>query len=109
MGFGIIKTIPARDGQAHIESLYDGSRTTFEFHMSGKPSKVKAGNYAYTIFNDQLVGRLQITALTGGAVNPKSGRPRTLIMVACFGERLSELIPHKGHLGTSYYDGADWP
>ena len=109
MSFGITKTIPAKDGQVHVDSLYDGSRATFEFHMAGKPSKLKVGNYVYTIFNDQLVGRLQILALISGAINPKSGRPRTLITVACPGERLAEPIPRKGHRGTRYYDGADWP
>ena len=109
MSFGITKTIPAKDGQVHVDSLYDGSRPDFEFHMAGTPSKLEVGNYVYTIFNDQLVGRLQITALTGGAVNPKSGRPRTLITVACPGEQLPKPIPRKGHRGTRYYDGTDWP
>ena len=108
MSFGITKTIPASRGDAGIDSLYDGSRPEFEFHMAGKPSKLKVGDFVYTIFNDQLRGRLLITELIGGGVNPNSGRPRTLIMVACPGEKLPTPIPRKGHRGTRYYDGADW-
>lgn len=109
MSFGITKTIPASRGQKGIDSLYDGSLSEFEFHMAGKPSKLNVGDYVYTIFNDQLVGRLKIMELIGGAVNPSSGKPRTLIMVACPGERLDTAVPRKGHRGTRYYDGADWP
>ncbi|MCA9993695.1 MAG: hypothetical protein KDE29_22085 [Anaerolineales bacterium] len=109
MSFGITKTIPAGRGPAGVEVLYDGSLTEFEFHMAGKPSKLKVGDYVYTIFNDQLVGRCRITALIGGTVNPDSGKPRTLVMVACPGERLAVPIPRQGHRGTRYYDGADWP
>ena len=109
MSFGISKTIPASRGQAGIDSLYDGSLTEFEFHIAGTPSKLKEGDYVYTIFNDRLVGRCRITGFVGGATNPKSGRPRTLIMVECPGERLPESIPRKGHRGTRYFDGADWP
>ena len=108
MSFGITKTIPASRGDDGIESLFDGSRAEFEFHMAGTPSKLKVGDFVYTIFNDQLRGRLRITELVGGAVNPKSGRPRTLIMVECPGEKLAIPIPRKGHRGTRYYDGADW-
>ena len=108
MSFGITKTIPAGRGQAGVDSLYDGSLTEFEFHMAGKPSKLNVGDYVYTIFNDQLVGRLKIKELIGGAVNPNSGKPRTLIMVTCPGERLDASIPRKGHRGTRYYDGAEW-
>ena len=109
MSFGITKTVPAPFGQDGLDSLYDGRRTEFEFHMAGKPSKLNAGDFVYTIFQDQLIGRLQIKALIGGAVNPNSGKPRTLIMVACPGEKLAAPIPRKGHRGTRYYDGADWP
>ena len=109
MRFGITKTIPASRGQEGVDSLYDGSRSEFEFHMAGSPSKLKVGDFVYTIFKDELIGRLPITEFIGGAKNPKSGRPRTLIMVACPGERLSTPIPRKGHRGTRYYDGADWP
>lgn len=109
MSFGITKTIPAKRGEAGVNVLYDGSLTEFEFHMAGKPSKLNVGDYVYTIFNDQLVGRLPIKELIGGAVNPNSGRPRTLIMVSCPGERLETPFPRKGHRGTRYYDGADWP
>lgn len=109
MSFGITKTIPAKRGQEGIDSLYDGSLQEFEFHMAGKPSKLNVGDYVYTIFNDELVGRLQIKELIGGATNPDSGKPRTLVMVACPGERLAQPIPRQGHRGTRYYDGADWP
>ena len=108
MSFGITKTIPASRGDAGIDSLYDGSLSEFEFHMAGKPSKLKVGGFVYTIFNDQLRGRLRITELIGGATNPNSGRPRTLIMVECPGEKIATPIPRKGHRGTRYYDGADW-
>ena len=94
---------------AEIDALYDGTLTEFEFHMAGKPSKLAVGDYVYTIHKDQLIGRLLITELIGGAVNPGSGRPRTLVMVACPGERLGSPIPRPGHRGTRYYDGADWP
>ncbi|MCA9952445.1 MAG: hypothetical protein KDE48_22500 [Anaerolineales bacterium] len=109
MSFGITKTIPAKDGPAAVNSLYDGSIDSFEFHMAGKPSRLNVGDYVYTITNDELVGRLEITELIGGAINPSSGKPRTLIMVKCPGERLANPVARKGHRGTRYYDGADWP
>lgn len=110
MGFGITKTIPAKEGIERIDSLYDGSLREYEFHMAGTPSKLKVGHYIYTIFNDQLHGRLKIKKMIGGAVNnPKSGKARTLLIVEAPGERLLETIPKKGHRGTRYYDGADWP
>ncbi len=109
MSFGITKTIPAKRGIAGANALYDGTLAEFEFHMAGKPSKLKVGDYVYTIFNDQLIGRLQIKELIGGVVNPDSGKPRTLIIVACPGERLHKPIPRQGHRGTRYYDGAEWP
>ena len=109
MNFGITKTIPASDGQEAVDALYDGSLAEFEFHMAGTPSKLNAGDYVYTIFGDQLIGRLRIKELIPGAVNPKSGKPRTLIMVAAPGERLAIPVPKKGHRGTRYTDGEDWP
>jgi hypothetical protein len=109
MSFGITKTIPAGDGIEALESLYDGTLTEFEFHMAGKPSKLKVGDYVYTIFNDELRGRLRIKELIGGATNPQSGKPRTLILVEAPGERLSQPTPKQGHRGTRYYDGAEWP
>jgi hypothetical protein len=109
MSFGITKTIPAKEGIESLNALYDGSISEFEFHMAGKPSKLNVDDYVYTIFDDQLYGRLKIKELVGGAVNPKSGKPRTLILVEAPGERLSEPVPKKGHRGTRYYDGADWP
>jgi hypothetical protein len=109
MSFGITKTIPAKEGQEALNALYDGSLAEYEFHMAGQPSKLNVGDFVYTIFEDQLHGRLKVKALIGGAVNPASGKPRTLIMVQCPGERLAQPVPKKGHRGTRYYDGADWP
>ncbi|MCB0000897.1 MAG: hypothetical protein KDE56_34280 [Anaerolineales bacterium] len=109
MSFGITKTIPSQEGMEFVDSLYDGSRSEYEFHMAGKPSKLQVGDYVYTIFNDQLIGRLRITRLVGDAVNPDSGKPRTLIYVAAPGERLTTPIARAGHRGTRYYDGVDWP
>ena len=109
MKSGITKTLPLSRLQQEIDALYDGSLNTFEFHMAGKPSKLEVGDYVYTIYKNELIGRLQIQELIGGAVNPSSGRPRTLIMVACPGERLESPVPRQGHRGTRYYDGADWP
>ncbi|KAA3645699.1 MAG: hypothetical protein DWQ07_12230 [Chloroflexi bacterium] len=109
MSFGISKTIPASQGEAALESLYDGSVKEFEFHMAGSPSKLEEGHYVYTIYNDQMHGRCKITRLVGGAVNPSSGKPRTLIYVACPGERLDKPIAMKGHRGTRYQEGEFWP
>lgn len=109
MTFGITKTIPAQDGIETVNALYDGSLSEFEFHMAGNPSRLKPGDYVYTIFNDELHGRLKIKQLIPGATNPDSGKPRTLILVEAPGERLPVPIPKKGHRGTRYYDGADWP
>lgn len=109
MSFGITKTIPAQDGIETVNSLYDGSRSEYEFHMAGKPSKLKVGDYVYTIFDDQLYGRLKVKQLIEGAINPESGQPRTLIIVAAPGERLPTPIPKKGHRGTRYTDGTEWP
>ena len=77
--------------------------------MAGTPSKLEVGHYVYTIFEDQLIGRLRINALIPGAVNPKSGKPRTLIMVTAPGERLATPVPKKGHRGTRYTEGEEWP
>lgn len=109
MSFGITKTIPAQRGREAAEALFDGTLDEFEFHMAGKPSKLNVGDYVYTIYNDEIIGRCRITALEGGAINPDSGKPRTLITVACPGERLEMAVPRQGHRGTRYYDGADWP
>jgi hypothetical protein len=109
MTFGITKTIPAQDGLETLNALYDGSLAEYEFHMAGAPSRLKVGDYVYTIFNDELHGRLKIKQLIPGATNPDSGKPRTLILVEAPGERLSNPIPKQGHRGTRYYDGADWP
>ncbi len=107
MNFGVTKTVPAKAGMNVLNSMYDGTLKEYEFHMAGKPSRLNVGDYVYTIFGDQLHGRLKIKDLVGGAVNPKSGKPRTLIIVEAPGERLPMPIARKGHRGTQYYDGAD--
>ncbi|MBM88143.1 MAG: hypothetical protein CMQ41_16570 [Gammaproteobacteria bacterium] len=108
MSSGITKTIPVTRGEEGLDSLYNGIMKEFEFHMAGNPSKLKVGDFVYTIFKDELRGRLEITHIIPGAKNPKSGRPRTLIMVKCPGEKIKEIITQKGHRGTRYYDGAGW-
>ena len=92
MSFGITKTIPSGDGPEAVDTLYDGSISEFEFHMAGKPSKLSVGNYVYTIFHDQLVGRCQIERIEVGAVNPKSSKPRTLIYVRAPGEPSAKIF-----------------
>lgn len=109
MSFGITKTIPASEGSERVNALYDGSVLEAEFHMAGKPSKLEPGHFVYTIFNHKIIGRLKITRLESGAVNPKSGKPRTLVYVEAPGERLENPIPRRSHQGTRYYDGAEWP
>ncbi|MFP6808564.1 MAG: hypothetical protein VB957_15515 [Pseudomonadales bacterium] len=106
---GITKTIPASAGEDRLNSLYDSSISEYEFHMAGTPSRLAVGDYVYTIFGDMLHGRMKISRLEGGAVHPKSGKPRTLIFVSAPGERLRQPFEQKGHRGTRYYDGADWP
>ena len=110
MSFGITKTIPANSGIETLDSLYDGSRQEYEFHMAGKePTRLAIGDYVYTIFGDYLYGRLKIRKFITGVVNPNSGKPRILIIVEAPGERLATAIPKKGHRGTRYTDGQDWP
>lgn len=109
MSWGITKTVPKEDGWETVESLYDGSRSEYEFHMAGTPKRLSEGDYVYTVFEDRLYGRLPIVQIIPGATNPDSGKPRTRILVEAPGERLAEPIPRKGHQGTRYYDGADWP
>ena len=110
MSFGISKTIPAKAGVAALDSLYDGSLKEFEFHMAGsEPKRLKLGDYVYTIFNDQLHGRLKIKKFITGASNPDSGKPRILVIVEAPGERLQQPVPKRGHRGTRYTDGEDWP
>lgn len=108
MSFGITKTLPQKEGPQAAEDLYSVAGE-YEFHMAGKPSKLEVGHYVYTIWQDEIIGRLPIVRLEGGAVNPSSGRPRTLIYVRTPGERLAAPIPRAGHRGTRYYDGAEWP
>jgi len=108
MSFGITKTIPQKESQEAVDKLYDGSVSEFEFHKAGGPARLSVGDYVYTIYHHQILGRLKITHFVEGATNPKSGRPRTLIYVACPGERLANPIAKKGHQGTRYYDGDGW-
>jgi len=56
MSFGITKTIPKKEGIEHVNTLYDGTLSEFEFHMAGNNPKVSAGDYVYTIFEHQMVG-----------------------------------------------------
>lgn len=105
---GITKTIPQTDGIETVESLYDGSVREYEFHMAGTPSRLDVGDYVYTIWDDTVVGRCRITRIEGGAVNPSSGKPRSLIFVETPGERAKKPYPRKGHRGTRYYDGEGW-
>ena len=109
MRFGITKTVPSEVGMDALNALYDGTFREYEFHMAGKPSRLAVGDYVYTIFKDKLYGRLKIKELIEGEVNPESGKPRTLIIVAAPGERLKSPIPRRGHRGTRYYDGTGWP
>ena len=90
MSFGITKTIPQKESQADVDKLYDGSLSEFEFHKAGGPAKLNVGDYVYTIYHNQLIGRLKITRFVEGATNPASGKPRTLVYVACPGERLEK-------------------
>lgn len=108
MSFGITKTIPASRGDEGIDALYDGSLQEFEFHMAGKPSKLSVGDFVYTIFKDELRGRLKITELILGATNPNSGKARTLVMVQCPREKVGKPTALKGHRGTRYCDGVIW-
>ena len=108
MDFGITKTIPAAAGREVLDSLYDGSRSEFEFHMAGKPSRLDVGDYVYTIWQDMVVGRCQIIRIEIGAVNPASGKPRSLIFVKTPGEKLAKPYARQGHRGTRYYDGEGW-
>ena len=105
---GISKTIPQKHGIEAVEALYEGRKGEFEFHMAGKPSKLKVGDYVYTIWDNMLIGRLVITRIDTGAVNPNSGKPRSLIYVATPGERIAKPVHRQGHRGTRYYDGVDW-
>ncbi len=109
MSFGITKTIPAGESRSHIDALYDGSISQHEFHMAGTPARLHVGDFVYTIYHNELIGRLRIKHIEAGAVNPKSGKPRTLIIVEAPGDRLPLPIPKQGHQGTRYTDGADWP
>ncbi|MBT3391570.1 MAG: hypothetical protein HN413_14315 [Chloroflexi bacterium] len=105
---GITKTIPQKDGIEAVEALYAGASGEFEFHMAGKPSRLNIGDYVYTIWQDMVVGRCQVTRIEHGAVNPDSGKPRSLIFVKTPGEKLEKAYSRKGHRGTRYYDGEGW-
>ena len=103
---GITKTIPKSQGIERIDQLYS-LPGEFEFHMAGSPTRLKTGEYVYTIFNNLLYGRLRIIRLEPGHINPKSGKPRTLIFVVTPGDQLPEPVPHKGHRGTRYFAATD--
>ncbi len=105
---GITKTIPQKHGQDAVDSLFDGVAGEFEFHMAGTPSRLVVGDFVYAIWKDMLVGRLEIIRIETGAVNPKSGKPRSLIFVKTPGQRIGLPVPRQGHRGTRYYDGVDW-
>ena len=109
MSFGISKTIPHEVGIKTLADLYGGTAGEYEFHMAGEPSRLKVGDYVYTILDNQLVGRCKIVRFVGGAFNPDSAKPRTLIYVSTPGERLAQPIPLQGHRGTRYFDGSGWP
>ncbi|MCP4141082.1 MAG: hypothetical protein GY755_12505 [Chloroflexi bacterium] len=105
---GITKTIPQKEGIEALEVLYDGPVGEYEFHMAGKPSRLNVGDYVYTIWQDMMVGRCQITRIEFGSVNPNSGKPRSLIFVKTPGEKCEKPYPYKGHRGTRYYKGESW-
>ncbi len=108
---GITKTIPKGEGAEAFERLYDGSISEFEFHMAGKAQspRLNVGDYVFTIFDHHIRGRCKITKFIAGHTNPKSGKPRVLVMVECPGEKLDIPIPRRGHQGTRYWDGDEWP
>ena len=105
---GITKTVPQKKGEQAVNQLYDGSMTEFEFHMRGKPGKLDVGDYVYTIWQNELVGRCQVTRIVLNVRNPETDKVQTLIYVSCPGERLGTPIPYDGHRGTRYYKGPDW-
>ena len=81
MNFGITKTVPAKAGIEYLESLYDGSRKEAEFHMAGvEPKRLKVGDYVYTIFDNQLRGRLRIKKFVT-RVSEKSSSGSTITAV----------------------------
>lgn len=105
---GITKTIPRKRGIAAVDALYSGVEGEFEFHMAGTPSRLFVGDYIYTIWEDMIVGRCQITRIESGFVNPESGAPRSLLFVRTPGEMAKVPYPRTGHRGTRYYDGKGW-
>lgn len=105
---GITKTIPQTRGVEAVEALYAGPPGEFEFHMAGKPARLDVGDYVYTIWEDQVVGRCEILRIESGHGNPESGKPQSLIYVRTPGEKLETPYPRKGHRGTRYYDGEGW-
>lgn len=107
--FGITKTIPAGRVDETLETLYGGQRGEYEFHMAGTPSRLTPGHFVYTIAGNEVVGRLRILRIEGGAVHPNSGRPRSLIYVETPGEKAPIPYARPGHRGTRYYDGEGWP
>jgi hypothetical protein len=105
---GITKTIPQSEGESAVDYLYEEKIGEFDFHMAGKPSKLVEGQFVYTIWKDEIVGRCKIIRIESGHTNPKSGKARSLIFVAIPGEKAKNPFRRKGHRGTRYYDGDDW-
>jgi hypothetical protein len=105
---GITKTIPQSRGEFAAKGLYDGSMDSFAFHMRGKPSKLDVGDYVYTIWQDELIGRCQITRITLDTYDPEMDKRHTMITVKCPGEKLERPIAMQGHRGTRYTDGGMW-
>ena len=105
---GITKTIPQSEGVSAVDSLYNAKQGEFDFHMAGKPSKLVEGQYVYTIWKDQVVGRCQIVRIESGHINPSSGKARSLIFVSIPGEKAKNPFPKTGHRGTRYFDGEGW-
>jgi hypothetical protein len=99
MSKGITKTLPADRTPAEVDNLFTVPGE-YEFHMAGTPSKLAPGDYVYTIYNNQLIGRLRILRIQPGATNPESGKPRSLIYVQTPGERIPHPVPRQGHQGT---------
>lgn len=105
---GITKTIPQSEGEQAVDFLYGKEKGEFDFHMAGKPSRLAEGDYIYTIWKDEVVGRCKIVRIESGHTNPSSGKPRSLIFVSIPGEKAKNPFTRKGHRGTRYYEGEDW-
>lgn len=105
---GITKTIPQSEGESAVDNLYKGKKGEFDFHTAGKPSRLVEGQYVYTIWKDEVIGRCKIIRIETGHVNPSSGKPRSLIFVEIPGEKAKNPYPQRGHRGTRYETGEHW-